>query len=211
MTSLRKLNYHKIYLFESINTSNPLKEFIYFLKFNKVTPIDFSYSSEGDTLHSNLSITENFTLDAVPKSLIRDNENNLVEFISNLENPFLKELITYIGDLKKGIHELTKQQLKITSLTKAILSPSTYIFLNCPDKDLNPKLLALVKDCLQYENQKNNRSIFLRSHRQILWPDMIENIVVKNESHQYIVTKNPLLKVVESTKQHRFSLVRKAS
>jgi ABC-type lipoprotein export system ATPase subunit len=208
---MRNLNYHKIYLFDSIEQSNPLKEFLYFLKYNQVSPIHFSYSSDTDTLHTDLSVTENFTLDAIPRSLIRDNENNLVTFLSELENPYLKDLVFHIGDLKRNIKELTYEQLKITSIAKAILSPSTYILLDSPDKNLSAEILALVKECLSFENQKNNRSILLRSHRKILWPDIITNIVTKNESHQYIVTKNPLQRSSEMHKNHRFSLKKVAS
>ena len=211
MTNLRRLNYHKIYLFDSINQTNPLKEFLYFLKFNHVSPIDFSYSSQADTLHPNLSVTENFSLDAIPKSLIRDNENNLLTFLSEIENPYLKDLILLIGDLKQKVHHLNNEQIKIASLTKAILSPSAYILLDSPDKSLSTDVLGLLKDCLCYENQKNNRSILLNSHRQILWPDIITNIVTKNEQHQFIVTKNPLLKIVDSSKNNRFSLKKVAS
>ncbi len=185
----------KVYFFESINkqsNQNTLKEFLYFLKSEGKNRIDFSYSASKNALHADLSIQENYILDAIPKSLIRDNENNLQEFLKGLENPHLKVLVTSLGDLNRKVKSLTLAEKKIASLTKTILSTSKYIFLEAPEVNLSFNQLETVKDCLRYEAQKKGRTVLLKSIKKVLWPEIITDIVSKNEKSQFIITKNSL-------------------
>lgn len=195
MTNLRKLTSAKIYFFENDGkqaATNTLKEFIYFLKFTGRTNIDFSYAAERDSLHQELNIKENFELDSIPSSLIKDSENNVLDFLNQLENPHLKELITELGDLNRKVKNLNSKEVKLTAVIKAILSMSEFIFLEAPESNITANTLNKIKDCIQFEAVERERTVLIKSSRRILWPDVITNIISKNESHQYINTKNPL-------------------
>ena len=195
MNNLAKLNNSKIYFFESgqeSNNTNTLKEFIYFLKFIGHKTIDFSYSNDRETLHRNLNIKKNFELDAIPKSLIKDSENNLNDFLKQIRNPYLKDLIQDLGDLGKNINELSDKELKLTSIVKAILSTSNFIFLESPEKNLDNETLTKIKNCIHFESIEEDRTILIKSERRILWPDIVSNIVSKDEKFRFHNIKNPL-------------------
>ena len=73
---------------------NNLKNLIYFLKTKgHQGTIDFSHSDGVNSLHPNLSIKENFILDSIPTSLIRDNEKNLYEFLIHMMDILLENKI----------------------------------------------------------------------------------------------------------------------
>jgi len=84
MTAISKISPKQIYLFEDQQdraNQNSLKEFIYYLRFNgKKGIIDFSYASSVESIHPALSIKENFILDAVPTSLIKNKDDRVLFF-----------------------------------------------------------------------------------------------------------------------------------
>lgn len=211
MTSLKRINSNRIYYFDQhdqqFNINNGLKEFMYFLKSKGIhTNIDFSYSNFDDSLHCHLSIKDNFILDAIPTSLIKDSEINLNEFIKSLQNHHLKDLIVKLGDLHRPVSELSDEQKKLTSIIKVILSQSKYLFLDNPDEFINNTDLEQIKKCIKYEVKNNARIVMLKSARKLLWPDLVTNIVTKDESHNFVDTPNPLHKSEkESNLSHSYS------
>ena len=202
MSNLYKLNNCKIYFFEKTIVSqydaNPLKEFLYFLKYKGHDFINFSFSADKNCLHDNLSVKENFILDAIPTSLIKDGENNLNDFIERIGNPHVRELILLIGNLNEKIHNLPEEKKKLVSLTKAIISQSQFMFLDTPDNNISNETLQIVKKCVHHEAKLNNRIILIKSDRKILWPDIVTNIITKNKDFTYSISKNPLLKSNQS-------------
>lgn len=197
MTKINNSDIHCIYLFDYTNKSsiNPLKEFINFLKgYQGKKSIDFCYSCEKDSLHQNLNIKDNFILDAVPKSLIRDGEDNLKQYIKSLKNPYLKELVTNLGDLSPLVSKLNKDQLKMTSIIKALLSQSEYIFLLEPDQNMPESLLALVKRAMQFEVYQGHRKIIIKSENHHVWLDISGHIISKcDKEFTYDCGPNPIL------------------
>lgn len=219
MNKTYKFRKQKIYFFEStqqIAAQNTLKEFLYFLKFIGHNRIDFSYSAATNALHQNLSIKENYILDAIPKSLIKDNENNVQDFLGKLDNPFLKELIAELGDLTKAVSSLSSSELKLASFTKTILSSSQFILFEAPEKGLIKSELNLVKKCIEFEAIEKSRIVLIKSSQQILWPEIITHIVSKDENQNFLSSKNPLFETQKKTKtisdqKVRSLVVKKAS
>ena len=199
MTRINQITIHNIFLFDqnssTINDVNPLKEFFNFLKYkNKKRTIDFCYSCEKDSLHQNLSIKENFILDAVPKSLIRDGEDNLKQFLKTLKNPHLKTLIAQLEDLSSKIDTLNPEQLKLASVIKSLLSQSEYIFLLNPDQHLSLKNLQLIKKGIQFEVYHRHRNVVIKAKNRDLWMDISGQIISKcHSSFQFSCKENPLL------------------
>jgi hypothetical protein len=219
MNNLKTINYHSIYIFDenrNSKTSNSLKEFIYYLKFKGQNGvIDFTYSCDNDSLHQGLTIKENFILDAIPTSLIKDGENNLNEFLSKLKNPFLAELIETLGPLNQKINSLDKSTLKLTSIIKSLLSQSEYVFLVTPESDQNFKAIKTLKKCIEFEVDNNLRKFFIKPRNKDSWMDISTHIITKCEkSHGYNDTPNPLKKLDTSKSfkpTYDFKLLKKAS
>lgn len=219
MNNVRKLNYHSIYIFDEEqkdNTTNSLKEFIYYLKFKGQNGvIDFTYSCDQDSLHKGLTIKENFILDAIPTSLIKDSENNLNEFLETLQNPYLVELIEILGPLHQAVETLDVQNLKLTSILKSLLSPSEYVFLVTPDSEQSFKTIKILKKCIEFEVEQKQRKFFIKPHNKDSWLDISTHIITKcQSSHSYSDTPNPL----RSTQTHQefkptydFKLLKKAN
>ncbi|MAX66278.1 MAG: hypothetical protein CME66_05020 [Halobacteriovoraceae bacterium] len=224
MNNVKKLTFSKICIFDIQNTKkqqfNPLKEFLYYLKFSGVKGvIDFAYSSHEDSLHKNLTVKQNLILDAIPVSLIKDGENNLTEFINTLTNPFLIEIIGQLGSLNKYVHELTAGELKMASIIKAILSQREYIFLVEPETNLQFNHIQILKDCIEFEVKNKGKSIFIKPANKDIWLDISTHIISRCEkTHGYQNIQNPLSKHGEveiekeqTNKNFNFKLIKKVA
>lgn len=200
MSNVRKLNYKKIYIFDQANKDvgihNNLKEFLYYLKYKGESGIiDFTYSCEEDSLHKSLTIKDNFILDSIPTSLIRDGENNLNEFLKTLKNPHLVELISLLGNLNNVVKELTPENLKLSSLVKAFLSQSEYVFLVEPEAYQEISTIKTLKKCIEYEVDNNYRKIFIKPKNKDIWLDISTHIISKcDKTFNYLDYPNPLYK-----------------
>lgn len=194
---MMKLKHKQIYLFDTLQATckqNSLKEFIYFLRFNGVKGIiDFSYAAAQETIHPTLSIKDNFILDSVPTSLIKNKEDNLNERISKLNNKLLIELINKLGAIDRKADQLTKEEQKLSSIVKALLSSSEYVFLEMPESGLGPFTLKKLKECLLFEVETNERTIFIHAKNNNSWLDITSEIVTKQKNGKYQHSKNPLL------------------
>lgn len=190
----------EIFLFESEcpkrGRLNVLKEFIYFLKFNgKRGKIDFSFSGNEESAHSALTIKDNYILDSVPTSLIKDKEDNFMETAQGLANEHLKLLIQETEELDRLISELETSEKKLVSIVKSILSTSEYLFLDAPDEGISQKVLEMVKSAIIFEVDNNNRKIFIKPGAKEKWLDLATHIITKNEKNQYVKNENNLLKI----------------
>lgn len=199
MTTLHSLRYKQILLFNDSEqgqyASNALKGFIYYLRSTgKKGVIDFSFSASKDSVHSALSIKENLILEAIPTSLIKDKEDNLYDRIKNLENKELIKLLQHLESFERKVESLNAYEVKLTSIVKALLSSSEFIFLDCPDQDISAEQLEMVKKCLLFETDAHGRKVFIKAHNPEVWLDLATDIVVKNKSHTYDKIKNPLYK-----------------
>lgn len=219
MTTLKRNHSKRIYFFDNSdrksNYTNGLKDFIYFLKSKGIYEnIDFSYANAEDSLHRHLTIKENFILDAIPTSLIKESETNLSDFIASIQNIYLKDLILKLGDLNQTVTDLDQKKIKLTSIIKVILSTSKYIFLNKPDELLEHKELEQIKKCLEFEVEHNSRIVLFNSNKNLLWPELVTNIVTKNDKQIYHDAPNPLHqpKQTENTPfTYNFTLNKKVS
>lgn len=197
MTIVRKISYQQIFLFDDTylekNFKNSLKEFIYYLRYTGIKGvIDFSFSSNSDTIHPKLSIKDNFILDSVPKSLIKNKEDNFRFRLTELSNSVLAELIENLEPIERTISELNCEEIKLASIIKSLLSHSEYLFLEYPDQYLSTKNLKLIKEALKYEVNTNNRKVFLKPFNNDAWIDIATDIITKNEKKEYIKSQNPL-------------------
>lgn len=203
MKNVRSIARKEIYLFDDTfnhhRFNNSLKEFIYYLRYNKVKGvIDFTYASHSDSIHPQLSIKDNFLLDSVPTSLIKEKEDNLKHNIEMLDNDTLVELIEFLQPLDRICQDLTREEIKIASIVKALLAKTQYIFLEKPDKDLSLFMLNKVKQCLSHEVINNHRIVFLKADNNDSWLDLATDIVTRNEKREYEKNKNMLCEIEES-------------
>jgi len=199
MKGVRAIGLQHIYLFDdsfqNLSPTNALKQFLYFLKSKgNAGVINFSYSGDIDSVHFDLTIKENFILDAIPTSLIRDEENNLNEFLASMKNPYLVELINRLGPLTESMKDLPTDKLKLASLVKAFLSPSDFILLVHPDEYLNSKQIELIKSCIGFEAKEKKRMVFITPKNKDIWLDTATNLISKCEdTHTFLEHENPLI------------------
>lgn len=198
---------------------NVLKEFIYFLKFlGNRGKIDFAFSAHEESSHPGLSIKENYILDSVPTSLIKDREDNFKMTAQNLSNPFLKSLIKATECVDRIMNTLNPEEKKLVSIAKALLSQSEYVFMDRPDMNISSELLKTVKEALAFEARENGRKVLIRPEKQEKWLDLATHIVAKNDANVYVKTGNMLCSASKSgsfqelpASLHRFELIKKSA
>ena len=219
MNEVKHLTFPKILLFSCHKAEahpNPLKDYLLYLKFQGMRGvIDFSYSHATDSLHSSLSIKENFVLEAVPISLIKNSENNLNELLSSQRNPYLIELIAGLGCLNRSVKSLNFSEVKLVTLVKAILSKSEYVFLLNPEIELHIDHVKLIKECIFHEAINSSRKFFISPSNQDSWVDISTHYVNKcSSTGVYLSTKNELntkLNQLDFSKPYQFKLLKQAS
>lgn len=197
MTEKTKLNLTKRICFFDLKSSlvhkNALKEFIYFLRYQgKSGVIDFSFANSNGSVLPNLSLKDNFILDAISTSLIKNQDANLRQKIESLSNTYLSELIDSLYPLERMVSELKKSEIKLTAFAKSLLSSSEYIFLCNPDEGHDLQTIELMKNAISHEVKFSNRTIFISSPNKEIWLDIVTDIIHKDSKHQYIVSDNIL-------------------
>jgi hypothetical protein len=219
MNEVKHLTFPKILIFsfhKADAVSNPLKDYLLYLKFQGLRGIiDFSYSHATDSLHSSLSIKENFVLEAVPVSLIKNSESNLNEILSSQRNPYLMELIANLGCLNRVVKTLNPNEIKLVTLVKTILSKSEYVFLLNPEIELQLDHVKLIKECIFHEAINSSRKFFISPSNQESWVDISTHYVNKcSSSGEYLSTKNELntkMNQLDFSKPYKFKLLKQAS
>jgi ABC-type sugar transport system ATPase subunit len=214
MSEIKYIGQKQIFLFDEIsqmsNANNSLKEFIYYLKFSgKRGMINFAFSSANENIHQHMSIKDNYILDSVPTSLIKDREDNFSQRIDGLKNKFLKELVVHTNDINRIVNDLSSQEKKLVSIVKALLSDSEYIFLDKPDCEQPIALVNKIKDAILYEVEKNQRKVFLISSKREVWLDITTDIITRNQNKEFIKSSNKLNKATHP--KSNLSLIKKAS
>lgn len=202
----------QIYLFNTPQQEwkqNSLKEFIYFLRFfGSKGVIDFSYASAFESTHPKLSIKDNFILDSVPTSLIKNKEDNLKERINKLNNKVLIDLINDLESIDRKTSQLNLEEQKLCSIVKSLLSSSEYIFLESPDLGLSQKTLKKIKKSLLFEVEHNNRIVFIHAKNNNSWLDIATNIVTKKGDGKYQYSSNPLVAIPENKVLQQKNVIR---
>lgn len=214
MSEIQYIGQKQIFLFDEIsqtsNANNSLKEFIYYLKYSgNRGMINFAFSSANENIHQHLSIKDNYILDSVPTSLIKDKEDNFSQRIEGLKNSHLKDLVIETNDINRIVHNLSSQEKKLVSIVKALLSDSEYIFLDKPDIEQPIALVNKIKEAILFEVEKNQRKVFLISNKREVWLDISTDIITRNEQKEFIKTTNKL-----NNQKHtrvNLNLVKKAS
>ena len=197
---------------------NVLKEFISYLKFSGMrSKIDFSFSGHEESAHAALTIKENYMLDSVPTSLIKDREDNFQTTAENLANEHLKKLIEATQCVDRLMSELSVEDKKLVSIVKALLSQSEYLFMDKPDMYLSAELLEKVKLALLFEAKENNRKILIRPAQREKWLDLATHIVAKDDLNRFNSAPNPLCETQHDRVKHiprasvyQFELIKKA-
>jgi hypothetical protein len=222
MKNLSSIVNYEVLLFDihskrnPLNKTNALKEFLHYIKFNGNTgPISFSYASGSETIHPHKSIKENFILDAVSSSVIKNKEDNFREKMKVLRNQKINTLIESLEPIERNCSQYDTESIATISIVKAMLSESDFLFLVNPDEVKTPEVLNLIKECLRFEVETNGRRIFIMSSYPEKWLDLTTSIVQKNKYFQFTKKENAMctLKKKETIIHsiQNFALYKKAS
>lgn len=184
----------KILLFDFLrqdNSPNALKIFMQFVKIYEQKDYTFVYANHLDSLHPKMTIKENLLLDSLPSSIMKKTNLTISEFIYDLQNIHIKDLIAKLSNLNQNVGQLTDKEIKIVSLIKAIIAQTDFLFINKPDEFLDTEELEIVKKAVAFESHQNQRTIFISPHQNFLWPDIV-NYIIKLENHNFVINENPL-------------------
>jgi ABC-type lipoprotein export system ATPase subunit len=195
MANINSLNNTEIYLVDQTNSgnSNNLKLFTNIVKyFQKKRNVDFSYANGPSTLHHQITMRENLDLDALPTSISLNDKLKTKEIISSISNIHLKKLITRICPLERYPSQLTDEELKLTSIVKAILSKTQFILLDLPEKHLSQSNINLLKKCLLFETGKRDRTVLMTTENENHWIDIINKVIKQTVQKKFQVTMNLL-------------------
>lgn len=150
--------------------SNPLKEFIYFIRSKNIKgPFSFSLFHGEDTLHQDLTIAENFNLDSIKHNIEEKKDEYLFRFISKIENQFTYELVKKLPNLQITVGSLSKETQELVALVKTLLSRDEYIFLVDSINLKNNMYFNLAKKALHEEARKFGRNVIIATDSQEPW------------------------------------------
>lgn len=218
MMNVRSILKYEVFLFNSTTSeyaSNPLKDFVYYLRFQgKRGQISFSLSCGNDSLHPNLTIGENFTLDSISKSLIHNSEEHLNKKLLSIENEYTVKLINMLPKMETKLSDLSDETITLISVVKSLLSKTEYLFLVDFEKNLSEKNRDLIKKAIEIEATEFGRKILIRSTCPDKWIDLATNIIEKKDSGEFANRVNALCTLNEKQKKetpYQFTLIKKVS
>lgn len=179
---------------------NGLKKFLNIIKFfNKKEPFKFAFSNGNGSLHHTISVRQNLDLEAIPTSISLNNKLKTKEIIDNIENEYLQKLIGRICPLERLPVNLNKEELKLASIIKGVISQTDYLFLDSPDNGLSESNLTLVKNCILYEAKVKKKTIIITSANDQHWLEICDKVITTN-NNSYKLEVNTLLYTPEQIK-----------
>ena len=193
-----KVNFEEnfeIYLFtdnEHENNFSKLNEFISFLKFNRVAlPYRFAYVCRSDGLMPELTLNENILMDFSPDSLTTAREFQFQEFLNEQPNKDLEKLYQKLSFPHELPDHSNAQMKKIASLIKALISESNFIFLEEPEKDLDPECTQLFISALKDHIARHKLNVFIFSNQTKLWMNHSHQHVTREENFSFTTNEIP--------------------
>ncbi len=186
------LEQYSLFLFDHENEStfempNPLKEFISFMKSSGTSGvIDFSFSAGISSLHPSKTLKDNFILDSVPSSLIKNNEDNFKSLLKTIKNETLIGLVNSLKPFDKEPQYYCENDISVASMVKSLLSKSKYIFIDDTQLKLDHETLEIIKDCIKIEMEQNQRKVFISTKRATSWLS-ITSAIVTNKNGSFSV------------------------
>jgi hypothetical protein len=183
----------EIYLFteETGGNFSRLSEFISFLKFNRVNlPYKFSYVSRGDNLIPELTLNQNILMDFSPNSLTASKEMQFQDFLKEPHNTTLEKLYQKVALPNELPLHTDAQMKKVSSLLKALVCEGQFIFLEEPERDLDPETMGLFIAALKEKIRKNKQNVFIFSLNLNLWLPHVNYHVERERDYGFSILKN---------------------
>lgn len=181
-----------IYLFteETGENFSRLSEFISFLKFNRVNlPYKFSYVSRGDNLIPDLTLNENILMDFSPNSLTASKEMQFQDFLKESHNDSLEKLYQKVVLPNELPANADTQMRKVGSLLKSLVCEGQFIFLEEPERDLDPETVAIFISALKEMISRNKQNVFIFSHDLNLWIPHVSFHVKREADFSFTIQK----------------------
>lgn len=181
-----------IYLFteETGENFSRLSEFISFLKFNKVNlPYKFSYVSRGDNLIPELTLNQNILMDFSPNSLTASKETQFQDFLKEPHNASLEKLYQKVCLPNELPPHADAQMKKVSSLLKALVCEGQFIFLEEPERDLDPETIAIFVSTLKEMIGRNKQNVFIFSQDLNLWLPHVNYHVKRERDYSFTIQK----------------------
>ncbi len=176
---------------KGVYQTNPVKNFLHFLKIREINEnIKFSYAQDEASLHERINIKENILIDSPPQTFINLKNKNFDNHIKKIPNHFLVKLLKRVFPLERLPHQLNEEERKMAVLVKCLLSPSKYLFLDSPEKNLSTGNLAIFKQSLIYESYYSNKTILITSSNHEAWLDMATSTVRREDKTHFKVEQN---------------------
>jgi hypothetical protein len=186
MSSKLKASLYLIDQNNHISNANSLKNYIYCLKaLNVGFDMKFSHCNYLTTLHQNITLRENFDLEALPGSIVQRQADETLEQLRNIHNPFLKKILQRIYPMERMPHQLTKEEHALACLAKSILNDQHYLFIDNPEQYLSHANLKLLKQCLQFEIENREKVVILTVRSSCNWQDYGYVSIIKDTNNKY--------------------------
>lgn len=183
----------EIYLFTDNGVEenfSKLSEFLSFLKFNKVNlPYKFSYVSRGDGLIPELTLNENILMDFSPDSLTAAREFQFQEFLGSQPNRDLEKLYQKIALPHELPANSDAQMRKVASLIKSLVFEGQFIFLEEPEKDLEPEVIEIFIGAMKDHIARYKQNVFIFSTHLDLWMPHINQLVAREKNFSFTTTR----------------------
>ena len=193
MRKISEIEKKDIILFKYYNQPIPqshLRNFINFLISKNIKyPIHFSHAeSEGQSLLKNLSLKENIYLER-PQGFKINKETCMKTFLKANGNEYLIDLFESVTLWDEFPDNVDNQTRKLVVLLKALLLPSTYLFLESPEKHLDKKNFNLFAKALEYRRWSQETIIFISSPLNRYWENYANKEVCCSTNQKFIFQK----------------------
>jgi ABC-type multidrug transport system ATPase subunit len=171
----------------SCGHSSYLSEFIAFIKSqHSATPVNFSYVGDETNLMPKLTLNQNILMNFSPISLTNEKVKQFEDYLTHNQNAYIKKLYDKLIDRDIVTQNAGPEMKKLTSLIKALITESDYIFLENPENDLSENIRILFNKALETHIQlKNIKTFIYSSTGEESWKPYCMYTVSRNKYFQF--------------------------
>ena len=179
------------YLIETDTTENIISTYSKHIRYffdQALTSFNLVTVKPKDNL--DMQLIELLTLETIELSLSENSENNFLNAINELQNPYINELLDYLPNLTMRFKDLNYDQKIVFSFIRSVLRKHECILIEKIDEHLSAEVFNNIKNAMAFQKEQSQTLYFILSSKAEYWLDICDKyFIIQDEVTKSIDNK----------------------
>ena len=179
------------YLIETDTTENIISTYSKHIRYffdQALTSFNLVTVKPKDNL--DMKLLELLSLETIELSLSENSENNFLNAINKLRNPYINELLNYLPNLTMRFKDLNYDQKIVFSFIRSILRKHECVLIEKIDEHLSAEVFNNIKSAMAFEKEQSKTHYFILSDKAEYWLDICDKyFIIENEVTRCVENK----------------------